>query len=151
MGVSFTKGSAAVKMRSSGYCDRIRKPCSWSLSSCFSGSRLDAMWFPVLESRNISRKLALCSEEEASARSEEHTSELQSQSNLVCRLLLEKKHRRPAVLRVGVALTGSAPLLRVWPHAVRRGRRRRPRTAGPRPPERQDRTLRTHRMLTVTP
>src|SRR2546430_6990905 len=26
------------------------------------------------------------------ARSEEHTSELQSQSNLVCRLLLEKKH-----------------------------------------------------------
>src|SRR5688572_31342602 len=28
----------------------------------------------------------------ASARSEEHTSELQSQSNLVCRLLLEKKN-----------------------------------------------------------
>src|SRR2546430_8973514 len=30
-------------------------------------------------------------------RSEEHTSELQSQSNLVCRLLLEKKkkHRKP--------------------------------------------------------
>src|SRR2546427_974391 len=28
------------------------------------------------------------------ARSEEHTSELQSQSNLVCRLLLEKKKRR---------------------------------------------------------
>src|SRR5256886_11256366 len=26
-------------------------------------------------------------------RSEEHTSELQSQSNLVCRLLLEKKHQ----------------------------------------------------------
>src|SRR2546427_4139087 len=29
------------------------------------------------------------------ARSEEHTSELQSQSNLVCRLLLEKKKKRP--------------------------------------------------------
>src|SRR5256886_4764017 len=29
----------------------------------------------------------------ASARSEEHTSELQSQSNLVCRLLLEKKKK----------------------------------------------------------
>src|SRR5205085_11700480 len=28
-----------------------------------------------------------------SDRSEEHTSELQSQSNLVCRLLLEKKHK----------------------------------------------------------
>src|SRR5688572_32439666 len=37
-------------------------------------------------------------------RSEEHTSELQSQSNLVCRLLLEKKkttHFRP-LLSVGV-------------------------------------------------
>src|SRR2546430_10243417 len=29
------------------------------------------------------------------ARSEEHTSELQSQSNLVCRLLLEKKKKYP--------------------------------------------------------
>src|SRR2546430_7922365 len=29
-------------------------------------------------------------------RSEEHTSELQSQSNLVCRLLLEKKKTQPA-------------------------------------------------------
>src|SRR5688572_31634953 len=31
-------------------------------------------------------------EGEAAPRSEEHTSELQSQSNLVCRLLLEKKN-----------------------------------------------------------
>src|SRR2546427_3625054 len=30
-----------------------------------------------------------------SGRSEEHTSELQSQSNLVCRLLLEKKKQKP--------------------------------------------------------
>src|SRR2546430_9755066 len=29
------------------------------------------------------------------SRSEEHTSELQSQSNLVCRLLLEKKKKHP--------------------------------------------------------
>src|SRR5688572_31040879 len=36
-----------------------------------------------------------CSVEESrvAARSEEHTSELQSQSNLVCRLLLEKKKK----------------------------------------------------------
>src|SRR2546430_343736 len=34
----------------------------------------------------------------ANARSEEHTSELQSQSNLVCRLLLEKKIELDAVL-----------------------------------------------------
>src|SRR2546427_7024443 len=37
--------------------------------------------------------------DEARGRSEEHTSELQSQSNLVCRLLLEKKKKskRPHV------------------------------------------------------
>src|SRR2546427_7673615 len=36
-------------------------------------------------------------------RSEEHTSELQSQSNLVCRLLLEKKkhkHNRDAIIEI---------------------------------------------------
>src|SRR5688572_31520734 len=32
-------------------------------------------------------------------RSEEHTSELQSQSNLVCRLLLEKKKKKQSVPR----------------------------------------------------
>src|SRR5688572_33483190 len=38
-----------------------------------------------------SRSWAIWSRSSQSARSEEHTSELQSQSNLVCRLLLEKK------------------------------------------------------------
>src|SRR2546427_9548834 len=33
----------------------------------------------------------------AGIRSEEHTSELQSQSNLVCRLLLEKKKKRKRI------------------------------------------------------
>src|SRR2546427_9508714 len=33
-------------------------------------------------------------------RSEEHTSELQSQSNLVCRLLLEKKKKKKNVVKV---------------------------------------------------
>src|SRR2546430_4466852 len=40
-------------------------------------------------------------ESEELARSEEHTSELQSQSNLVCRLLLEKKNVDEAQLQVG--------------------------------------------------
>src|SRR2546427_9581528 len=42
-------------------------------------------------------------------RSEEHTSELQSQSNLVCRLLLEKKKTNDGRVR---------PALRRAPHAV---------------------------------
>src|SRR5688572_32595848 len=35
-----------------------------------------------------------CSTPRSASRSEEHTSELQSQSNLVCRLLLEKKKKK---------------------------------------------------------
>src|SRR2546427_9277020 len=46
-------------------------------------------------------------------RSEEHTSELQSQSNLVCRLLLEKKNRRSVASRVFVR-TRPTRLLTRW-------------------------------------
>src|SRR2546430_5833302 len=38
-------------------------------------------------------------------RSEEHTSELQSQSNLVCRLLLEKKKKNKKTIELVLALT----------------------------------------------
>src|SRR2546427_8451334 len=38
-----------------------------------------------------------------SIRSEEHTSELQSQSNLVCRLLLEKKKALHSIAPLGLA------------------------------------------------
>src|SRR4051812_49875438 len=41
-------------------------------------------------------------------RSEEHTSELQSHVNLVCRLLLEKKKETSAVLLGGAALVAVA-------------------------------------------
>src|SRR2546430_12236242 len=42
-------------------------------------------------SRNASQSVRKCTPS-SERRSEEHTSELQSQSNLVCRLLLEKKN-----------------------------------------------------------
>src|SRR5688572_32554834 len=42
-------------------------------------------------------------------RSEEHTSELQSQSNLVCRLLLEKKKKQAKILKHHTH-TASTPL-----------------------------------------
>src|SRR2546430_9114163 len=40
--------------------------------------------------------------DEVGVRSEEHTSELQSQSNLVCRLLLEKKKRPDGCSDLGI-------------------------------------------------
>src|SRR2546430_5188380 len=51
---------------------------------------------------------------EAQTRSEEHTSELQSQSNLVCRLLLEKKKHQ----RRNISLTSfnSTPATRLSLH-----------------------------------
>src|SRR2546430_10009093 len=45
---------------------------------------------------------------QSSTRSEEHTSELQSQSNLVCRLLLEKKKTIYFLLRTLIVASFSA-------------------------------------------
>src|SRR5688572_31629144 len=42
----------------------------------------------------LAGEVAGCWERDETGRSEEHTSELQSQSNLVCRLLLEKKKKK---------------------------------------------------------
>src|SRR2546430_12510877 len=49
-------------------------------------------------------------------RSEEHTSELQSQSNLVCRLLLEKK--KTLYVPTGVNSTQSHSLFRTFRHIL---------------------------------
>src|SRR2546430_9344221 len=48
------------------------------------------------------------------ARSEEHTSELQSQSNLVCRLLLEKKKCRVRRRLLRSVFSGKSRSCRTW-------------------------------------
>src|SRR5688572_27505985 len=48
----------------------------------------DLSLFPNRQHRKCAK---ICGDTSGNYRSEEHTSELQSQSNLVCRLLLEKK------------------------------------------------------------
>src|SRR2546430_7312571 len=60
----------------------------YSISIC-SNSRVRKMKLPGVTS--LRNDLPICATPNGSLRSEEHTSELQSQSNLVCRLLLEKK------------------------------------------------------------
>src|SRR5256886_8128637 len=52
---------------------------------------------------------------ERGVRSEEHTSELQSQSNLVCRLLLEKKKNIPSIITCGHSITHVTPCTKT-PH-----------------------------------
>src|SRR2546430_9846253 len=47
--------------------------------------------FPATKKIRLPKTGSLCWRSPPGRRSEEHTSELQSQSNLVCRLLLEKK------------------------------------------------------------
>src|SRR2546430_6820358 len=54
--------------------------------------QIEDVW-PELDCGRYPVKRSVGDEVEVWARSEEHTSELQSQSNLVCRLLLEKKHQ----------------------------------------------------------
>src|SRR2546427_6119759 len=61
-------------------CSRAPLPSSWGSAR----SRAETM--PVVSDQSRPNGLPM-------ARSEEHTSELQSQSNLVCRLLLEKKKK----------------------------------------------------------
>src|SRR3989475_5085792 len=51
-------------------------------------------WVAAYSERGSWKKVCNCTlSQPRRARSEEHTSELQSQSNLVCRLLLEKKKK----------------------------------------------------------
>src|SRR6516165_11203436 len=62
-----------------------RFDCDWSSDVC--SSDLTGV-YPFPYARDSARSFP------GRARSEEHTSELQSQSNLVCRLLLEKKKKK---------------------------------------------------------
>src|SRR2546430_9130045 len=67
--------------RSISTCDRSRRSSVFNSLS----TMISLVWFSVVLLRYLAHQ---------DERSEEHTSELQSQSNLVCRLLLEKKKSR---------------------------------------------------------
>src|SRR2546430_12658310 len=66
------------------YTTLFRSPCPAANSSAHDSPRAGARFLPA----------------PVLPRSEEHTSELQSQSNLVCRLLLEKKKKQHLLLSV---------------------------------------------------
>src|SRR5256885_9934790 len=64
--------------------------CMLLLISSFTGFSIYQLDGMVLEQGRLGRPSSLA----VAGRSEEHTSELQSPCNLVCRLLLEKKNRQ---------------------------------------------------------
>src|SRR2546430_8037228 len=64
------------------------------ISSCEISTRARLSWMRTRNWRKPSSRRAASPRSMSASRSEEHTSELQSQSNLVCRLLLEKKKKQ---------------------------------------------------------
>src|SRR2546427_9454677 len=78
--------------------DKIATRSSTAFRAIDCGTCFAALASPLrlLEMRGISSS-DFPSSNRIDTRSEEHTSELQSQSNLVCRLLLEKKNTRVGI------------------------------------------------------
>src|SRR5256885_8686172 len=73
------------------------------LAAATMGQTYNARWsrrdtLPPGTARNVAQLCRLRTQGDVAQRSEEHTSELQSPCNLVCRLLLEKKKRKPTTL-----------------------------------------------------
>src|SRR2546430_10295500 len=90
--------ATAVATRALFFSSRRRHTrfdCDWSSDVC--SSDLDISSSRIRWSHNPPQ----CQEQQGcrQSRSEEHTSELQSQSNLVCRLLLEKKKPNRRTIR----------------------------------------------------
>src|SRR2546430_5187483 len=92
--VPWARAQSARRFFFSSRRRHTRFDCDWSSDVCSSGlpaspapARTLAQLVPVEPATRPSIRILVADDE----RSEEHTSELQSQSNLVCRLLLEKK------------------------------------------------------------
>src|SRR5260370_24070732 len=90
-------GSAPVRYRPTSFKSRlplITMRCQRNSISSESGSAKDRYRSTVISAIPRSAGRTRRSAEASPSRSEEHTSELQSHLNLVCRLLLEKKKKK---------------------------------------------------------
>src|SRR5437868_6435842 len=83
-------------LASSATSTSCRRPTAWRMTAGgrMSARSVSAFRAPIIERRRTFRAMGLWSPGpvHGSTRSEEHTSELQSRFDLVCRLLLEKKN-----------------------------------------------------------
>src|SRR2546427_2979151 len=85
---------AEYRQQRSSTCRSSIETLARAGSSCKKSSTRHSTGSSVCEPSSAS----LCVKYPLRYRSEEHTSELQSQSNLVCRLLLEKKNSSPVTI-----------------------------------------------------
>src|SRR2546430_6360964 len=83
--------SRSLRRSRSGRCPSEMRHCTPLSSVITRGTRSLYFW-------------SIRSAQRLDGRSEEHTSELQSQSNLVCRLLLEKKNTTSARIGIDILL-----------------------------------------------
>src|SRR5688572_32498303 len=77
----------------------VSHPGGRAATALAAAALLTSVWaggivFQLLSDRPAAQTIVMLDVLHVLARSEEHTSELQSQSNLVCRLLLEKKKKK---------------------------------------------------------
>src|SRR5437868_13185879 len=90
----------------------LRRPPTSTLFPYTTLFRSATRWRPPARDSHALRRAADASRRR---RSEEHTSELQSRFDLVCRLLLEKKKRNATRVRVVEASKVFCPLVRsIW-------------------------------------
>src|SRR2546430_12806970 len=91
LGVPPESGTCVQRAVSESPANQSASPVA--VESRFGDSLVEVEWAcpKARASVSTSSGRSRASESETIVRSEEHTSELQSQSNLVCRLLLEKK------------------------------------------------------------
>src|SRR5438105_5939378 len=81
------------------------KPATWPDASQTAGLRITAESMATMSSRSCTIARSHCERMWFFIRSEEHTSELQSRVDLVCRLLLEKKKNKHAEVDGGGFVT----------------------------------------------
>src|SRR5438034_5402600 len=71
-------------------------------------------WSCFSTSRAAASRTARSRSNKSSVRSEEHTSELQSHSDLVCRLLLEKKKKKLIICNYKLVQTDGSRVDPIW-------------------------------------
>src|SRR5256885_11705363 len=94
----------------------IRRPPRSTLFPYTTLFRSDAPAWSIQFPGTSIRPMAISKNADGSTRSEEHTSELQSPCNLVCRLLLEKKKKKPTLSHLSRTQPPSPLRRRLHPH-----------------------------------